>query len=140
MIQRLTLSGKPSRRRHERSIRRRLSSEQLETRTLLAGDLMQNPASVTDVNADGMTTPIDALFILNELNSGGARSLVAGEDPSSAVFYDVNGDSFLSPMDALVVLNKLNAEGEDDLLVQIRHEINGHGQKPNIQLRPLNVL
>ena len=65
MIQRLTLSGKPSRRRHERSIRRRLSSEQLETRTLLAGDLMQNPASVTDVNADGMTTPIDALFILN---------------------------------------------------------------------------
>ena len=123
MIQRLTLSGKPSRRRHERSIRRRLSSEQLETRTLLAGDLMQNPASVTDVNADGMTTPIDALFILNELNSGGARSLVAGEDPSSAVFYDVNGDSFLSPMDALVVLNKLNAEGEDDLLVQIRLEV-----------------
>lgn len=123
MIQRLKLSGKQKRNHRDRFAKRRLVSESLETRALLAGDLMQNPASVTDVNADGLTTPIDALFILNELNSGGARSLVSGEDPAQPLFYDVNGDEFLSPVDALMVLNKINAEGEDDLLVQIRLEV-----------------
>ena len=124
MIQRLTLSGKRARSRRSSRIARPLLSEQLETRALLAGDLMQNPASITDVNADGLTTPVDVLLILNELNHGGARSLVSGEDPgNTALFYDVSGDAFLSPMDALMVLNQLNAEGEDELLVQIRLEV-----------------
>lgn len=52
-----------------------LRSEQLETRMMLAADLLQNPDLATDVNADGYTSPMDALQVINELNTRGARSL-----------------------------------------------------------------
>ena len=113
---------------------RRLFTETLETRTLLAGDLIQNPLQSTDVNDDGVTSPLDALYVINELNSTGARSsrALAATAATAAtaqprLFYDVNGDDYLTPMDALVVLNELNAEGEDDDLVQIRLEVTDTG-------------
>lgn len=116
---------------------RHLFTEALETRTLLAGDLLQNPLQSTDVNSDGVTSPLDALHVINELNSTGARSSRAlaataatGATAATAqprLFYDVNGDDYLTPMDALVVLNELNAEGEDDDLVQIRLEVTDAG-------------
>lgn len=100
---------------------RRFGVEQLELRALLAGDLMHNAAFPSDVNNDGHTTPVDALFIINELNNGGARSLVDAPDLlATGLRYDVNNDAFLTPVDALLVLNELNAEGEDGDLVRIR--------------------
>ncbi len=42
---------------------------------MLAGDLLQNPDLATDVNDDGYTSPVDALHVINELNTRGARSL-----------------------------------------------------------------
>ncbi len=111
--------------------RRRLLSEQLEARALLAADLMHNVDLPSDVNHDGSTTPLDALFIINELNAGGSRSLMTGAAPQiSGLFYDVNNDLYLTPVDALLVLNDLNAEGEDGDLVQIRLETTDLGGTP----------
>ncbi len=115
---------RPGRRLTSRRPRRftpaRLSAETLEARQLLAADLLQNPAQVSDVNADGVTSPLDALLVINELNTAGARSLRSGTPPAQAAFYDVNGDDFLTPIDALIVLNELNGEGEGDDLVRMR--------------------
>ncbi len=122
MTQSQTLTLYPHRRRRRASRNaRRLVTESLESRTLLAGDVWQNPALVTDVNADGFTSPLDALHVINELNTSGPRSLRTGAPPAqSSLFYDVNGDDYVTPVDALVVLNALNAEGEEDDLVRIR--------------------
>ncbi|MHB8955464.1 MAG: putative Ig domain-containing protein [Pirellulaceae bacterium] len=65
---------------------------------------------VVDVNSDAYVTPIDALLVINRLNS-------AGTGPVGAqVHLDVNRDGIVSPLDALLVINELNrqdgAEGE----------------------------
>ncbi len=65
----------------------------------------QNPSNPTDTNNDGSVTPLDALLIINYLNSAGSGPVPTG-DPFP--FYDVNGDNFVSPVDVLLVINELN--------------------------------
>lgn len=62
-----------------------------------------------DVNADGFITPIDALLVINFLNSQGSRSVVGL--PAPPPYRDVNGDNFISPIDALLVISYLNDRG-----------------------------
>jgi VCBS repeat-containing protein len=76
----------------------------------------QNPIKPLDVNGDTFVTPIDALLVINLLNSAGAGPL-AGRTPPIPVqpFVDTNGDSSLTALDALLVINAINAgagEGE----------------------------
>lgn len=64
-----------------------------------------------DVNGDGYVSPIDALLIINDLNSNGAHPVpsrvgAAGEPPSDML--DVNGDGLITPMDVLLIINHLN--------------------------------
>ncbi|XZE56600.1 Calx-beta domain-containing protein [Planctomycetaceae bacterium SH139] len=59
-----------------------------------------------DVNGDGFTSPIDALQVINALNTK-HESLVAYDEGDNAL--DTNGDGNISPIDALLVINKLNA-------------------------------
>jgi len=78
----------------------------------------QNPIKPLDVNGDTFVTPIDALLVINLLNSAGAGPL-AGRTPPIPVqpFVDTSGDSSLSALDALLVINAINAgagEGESD--------------------------
>lgn len=75
-------------------------AEALESRLLLNGD--QNPYQPFDVNSDLFVSPIDALLVINRLNSG-----EPGTDPSE--FEDVSGDAALSAIDALLVINHLNS-------------------------------
>ena len=69
------------------------------------------------MNADGSVSPIDAVLIINSLNSSGSRALpqgVVGEGPqasSTPTYYDVDNDGHISPIDAVLVINLLNAEG-----------------------------
>ena len=78
----------------------------------------QNPINRFDVNADGLCTPIDALLIINRLNTLGPGELPNPAIPPNAPppFYDVNGDGLVTNNDVLQVINKLNelvgAEGE----------------------------
>ncbi|MGV3606197.1 MAG: beta strand repeat-containing protein [Planctomycetaceae bacterium] len=119
--------------------RRGLQAERLETRAMMAADILVNqgseywnPRNPEDVNADGYVAPNDALAVINALNSSGSLSLsavpktsvsAAGESGSTApvnsLLYDVNNDGFLSPIDALAVINRLNAaEGETTPVMQ----------------------
>ncbi len=87
----------------------------------LASSVWQNPAIDVDVNRDGSVSPIDALFVINELNTpqfhdeSGRLSSPDGSVPPP--FFDVNGDAFATPIDALIVINWLNSHpsGEGEL-------------------------
>lgn len=87
---------------------RRLMPEQLENRLLLAADF-HNFSNPLDVSNDFNVTAIDALMVINELNSD-RQSSAEGENQRG--YFDVNGDGDASSIDALMVINALNAEGE----------------------------
>jgi VCBS repeat-containing protein len=114
-------SSKRRQRPHDKqSKQRRLRSEALEKRELLAGDLLRpdvnphhNGLSGVDANADGWVTPGDILVVLNALAEkqtlGGAAQ---GESQEPIEFkVDVNNDLELTPADALMVINDLNENG-----------------------------
>lgn|GEM_PF-4183794 len=71
----------------------------------------RNPQDPLDVSGDRVISPIDALLVINDLNSGGPRQLprAHGEPGAPLFMVDVNGDGFLSPLDALMVINHLNS-------------------------------
>ncbi|MEM7474160.1 MAG: dockerin type I domain-containing protein [Planctomycetota bacterium] len=85
-----------------------LRQEQME---LLLSDHLpnHNPAMSNDVNRDQAVTAIDALLVINVLNTAGAGSLP--DHPSDLVnhiYLDTSGDQFVSAIDALLVISALN--------------------------------
>lgn len=83
----------------------------------------QNPSGPMDVNGDGFISPIDALIIINYLNSGLPTSL-----PDANIvpppFLDTSGNESVEPQDVLIIINYLNSiasggggvgEGEADV-------------------------
>lgn len=72
-----------------------------------------NPNLPADTNGDGGVTPIDALLVINYLNTVGPGPVPSGNSPP---FLDVNADGFVTAIDALLVINQLNlrfaGEGE----------------------------
>lgn len=81
--------------------------------TTAAGEAeFQNPSNRYDVNNDGTVSPIDALSIINRLNTSGSGQLSAEGEASSSNrrFVDVNGDQYVTPSDALMVINALNKQ------------------------------
>lgn len=97
---------------HERSRKRsgwRLQElERLEERRLLAVD-WRNPVDSLDVDQSGFVVAFDALQLINDLNTRGARPLPPQKEVDEP-FLDVNGDQFLSPIDALLIINHLNTQ------------------------------
>jgi hypothetical protein len=82
------------------------------TITILANDEArpwQNQANSLDVNGNGVITTIDALIIINKLNSTGPEVLPLPPPPEAAFFYDVTGDGRVTALDALRVINHLNS-------------------------------
>lgn len=95
---------------------RKLFLESLEPRQLMAADsilewneiLLANQSNTyqhnsyepEDVNDDGDCTPLDALIVINELNTG--------DSTATRNFVDVNGDGQRTAMDAVMVINRLN--------------------------------
>ncbi len=89
----------------------------------------QNPADPRDVNGDGEVTPLDALLVINHINSTGVGpipgSALRNGSGEGQIWIDVNGDGVISPIDVLIIVNTLNRqrlvqlnavkpEGEDD--------------------------
>lgn len=98
---------------------RRLFAEQLETRVLLAGDVLHNYDDPYDTDANGIFSPADILHVINQINRETTSASGEGEAGSSATFYnDVNGDGHVSPIDALYGVNEYRdrAEGEGELV------------------------
>lgn len=72
----------------------------------------RNPLNSLDTNGDGLITAIDALLIINSLNSPGDKSLSVPTILKVGTFeyIDTNGDNFVTAIDALPVVNALNAK------------------------------
>lgn len=74
-----------------------------------------NPRNGLDVNNDGFVTAIDALLVINQLNTGKGGRLDP-PPPGNNVFYDTSSDNFVTAIDALLVINYINThpggEGE----------------------------
>jgi hypothetical protein len=105
------------------SARRRLQSESLEKRQLLAGDLLtaHNYAIAEDVNGDYKVSPLDALLVINHLSrNGGSQNLEGVERGSLDRFYDVSGDDKVTPLDALRVINRLSRGEAVGELIELR--------------------
>lgn len=73
----------------------------------------QNALEFTDVDADGIVSPLDALFVINELvtpqYTNAAGTLLSATRPSTAGYLDVDGNGIVAPLDALLVVNALLA-------------------------------
>jgi hypothetical protein len=117
--------------RANRSNKRRLLSESLESRQLLAGDVpsvvdsapqeeatravAHNYWRAYDVDNNKYVTALDALMVINHLNSRGEGEALT-EDDEFTGFVDVTGDNRVTALDALSVINALNrGEGEADM-------------------------
>jgi hypothetical protein len=71
-----------------------------------------NTLVAADVNGDGAVTPLDALIVIDALNSEGTGTQLIVPPPSGDTpppFIDVNGDNILSAADALTVIDALNS-------------------------------
>jgi hypothetical protein len=74
----------------------------------------QNPLKTFDIDDDGSIVPLDALWIILDLNASGPRTLTIGQTPWPTPFIDPSGDNFVSPLDALLVINYLNSGGDGE--------------------------
>ena len=117
------LSTDQRRRRSEKTRRsdatnRRLTSEVLEKRELLAGDILaHNYWNRYDVNDDGQISARDALGVINYMNSSGEGEVADPEAPT--MFYDVNADENITAADALGVINAMSRGEEVGELVEL---------------------
>ncbi len=80
-----------------------------------------NSLRPTDTNGDGMTSPLDALLIIDMLNQRGSGPVPA--PPIRMPMNDVNADGNLSPLDVLLVV---------DILVR-QSRGSGEGESPSYQ-------
>lgn len=71
-----------------------------------------NPNAPVDINDDGFLAPIDALLVINQLNSL-RGTILPNRAPESmnGMMLDVTGDRWVTPQDALLVINGLNLSG-----------------------------
>lgn len=67
-----------------------------------------NVVNPRDVTGDGVVSPLDALLVINYLNSGNLPDVAVAEG-AGGHFLDVSGDNLISPIDALLVINYLNS-------------------------------
>lgn len=92
--------------------RRQFRFELLEGRAMMASDTcVHNFLSPEDADGSGAVSPLDALVVINELNSNSVSS--DSTSASASVMSDVDGDSSVTPLDALVVINYLNRQGSN---------------------------
>jgi hypothetical protein len=84
------------------------------TVSITVGDGEQEPEGelqLLDASGDGVVSPLDALQIINDLNTYGSRAVTPhaeGEITTPNSRFDVNRDDFITPMDALAVITYLN--------------------------------
>lgn len=80
-----------------------------------------NPQQPLDVNDDSFVGPIDALQVINTLNSDGARQLSTPSASNAPPPYlDSSGDDYVTAMDALLVINYLNDANDDSGTTDIK--------------------
>jgi len=66
----------------------------------------QNPVNDSDVNGDGLVSPIDALIIISYLSANGQGEIP--EDTPTVPYLDPSGDGLVTAYDVLLVVQRLN--------------------------------
>ena len=69
-----------------------------------------NAATPCDVNDDGRMSAVDALIVVNYINTDNGGELTERTADSKAHYVDVNGDNYVNPADVLAVVNRLNQD------------------------------
>ena len=109
----------------KKALSRLLRMESLERRELMASDVspFHNTLAPADVDGDFQISPLDALNVINAINSQGTGSLNNRATPTNRKgMIDVDGDNILSPLDALGVINSVNrGEGVGEL-VEVKYQ------------------
>jgi hypothetical protein len=71
-----------------------------------------NEAEPLDVDNNSAIIPLDALLVINELNTptfiNPTTGQIIADPPASLPFPDVNNDGFVTPVDAILIINRLN--------------------------------
>ena len=106
-MSRYAISNTSRQRSNARNLFRQRMFERLEQRLMMNSD-WRNPARPLDVNNDMFVSPLDALVVINALNSRGASSDLGARQNRLDSYLDTNGDRSMSPLDALIVINELN--------------------------------
>ena len=87
-----------------------------------------NPIDALDVNADGHIAPIDALILINSLNSDGSRTLPTLTAPPEH-YLDPSGDGHIAPNDVLLIINFLNRFGNNpESIAEQAGTLSGEGE------------
>ncbi len=82
--------------------------------TVYTGRAWHNSQAPADVDGVNGVTPLDALFVINELSLREFSDPASGElpeltsSPSAPQFLDADNDGVVAPFDALIVVNALN--------------------------------
>ena len=97
-------------RSQRRSSNRRLILENLENRTVMAGDCFHNFMLPEDADANGSVTPLDALVVIDRINQSFSNGPSRSNATTDLALVDVDADNSLSPLDALGVINHLNSQ------------------------------
>mgnify|MGYP002624200096 CR=1 FL=1 len=88
-----------------------------------AGSSWQNLSNTLDVSGDGDVSPIDALLVINHINTDPNVPNLPAAPAVPPPFLDVNGDRLITALDVLLVINHLNeqanGEGERGEVVEI---------------------
>lgn len=89
---------------------RKMFVENLENRTVMAGDCFHNFVLPEDADASGSVTPLDALVVINRINQSIASTASNPNSANAQGLVDVDADAAITPLDALVVIDHLNAQ------------------------------
>jgi Dockerin type I domain len=123
---------------------RRLHMERLETRDLLAGDMM---SPITNVVQSVVETEDAYVFVEPPTTSaagpqGEGVSLEIASWRNPIRTFDVDGDGFISPIDALLIINLLNDKGSHILPATVSIDEPQHFVDPSGDgsVSPLDVL
>jgi VCBS repeat-containing protein len=95
-----------------------LASNTATVTVQVVASLYQNPSRRTDVNNDGFVSPLDALILINLINSNSGTPVPVGSLPKPDIsrpgppdFVDVNANGTVDPLDVLEVINFINSGG-----------------------------
>lgn len=83
-----------------------------------------NPRNPLDVNDSGLVTALDALLVINALNTRFVLPPTLPDPFDPVQYLDVDANGFVTPLDALLVINELN-----------RPRGNGEGEVTSVAMR-----